>query len=357
MFKKEEVVPDLKSDDDWFVDALKVAGSNPGNETSSSLPESIVLESSSSFGSNSSSSNSPGKNKVGAGDDFKGVLPSLDSLGSDCSIPSPSFSQQAIVYQDASGFFDSKPVSGNLVETESNASDRSPRSDILTPVQVSSYVVSKPMDQPPHHSPSPPPPPATATPHFIHHPALQSNYITQYYPNSIPVASYTPMYQTYVQPHQPLQYQLNKPYPVYMMPIGHTQNLYDTSMPHTLTTAPNVARSQPQVLSNPVMVSSPMVYEGYNKPAALAPEYDAKLHRPTAVASQPETLPPVNQPAQAFSVPSLENTNYVNEYEDPMHAQIYKTQPSGLTLPSQLQMATSAATVMLPESFTHLQVE
>ncbi|KNA11928.1 hypothetical protein SOVF_130670 [Spinacia oleracea] len=351
LFRTEEPVRDLKSDDDWFVDALKVAGSNPVDDSSSS-PESIVLESSSSFGSNASSSNSPGKNKLSVADDFKVVLPSLDSLGSDCSLPSPNFSQQAIVYQDASGFFDSKPVSVNLVETESNPSDRSPRSDILTPVQVSGYLISKPMDQQQHQSPSPQPTLATATPHYIHYPASQSNYIPQYYPNPIPVASYAPMYQPYVPPQQPVQYQLNKPYPVYMMPMGQTRNLYDASMPHTLTTAPNVARSQPQMPSNPVMVSSPMVYEGYSKP-----EYAAEVYMPTSVSNQSMTMPPVHQSAQPVTVPPLENTNYISEYEDPMHAQIYKTQPSGLTLPSQLQMATSAATDILPESFTQLQVE
>ncbi|KNA20628.1 hypothetical protein SOVF_050680 [Spinacia oleracea] len=97
------------------------------------------------------------------------------------------------------------------------------------------------------------------------------------------------MYQTYVQPHQPAQYQLNKPYPVYMVPMGQTQNLYDASMPRTLITAPNVARSQPQMPLSPVMVSSPMVYEGYNKP-----EYAAEVYMPPSVSNQSVTMPPVH---------------------------------------------------------------
>ncbi|XP_010693492.2 uncharacterized protein LOC104906439 [Beta vulgaris subsp. vulgaris] len=343
----------LKNDDDWFVDALKVAGSNPPADDSSH--DSIVLESSSSFGS-TNSSNSPAI-KGGCGDDLKLLLPSLDSLGSDCSIPSPNFSQQAIVYQDASGYFDAKPVSVNLLETESNASDRSPRADIPAPVQVSGYVVSKPMDLPQLHSAPPPPSPAAAAPpHYIHHPASQSNYIAQYYPNSIPFASYTPMYQTYAQPQQPVQY--HNPYPIYMMPVGKTQNLYDASIP--CASAQNVGTNQPQVPPNSVLVASPMRYEGYNKPTTPAPEYGAQVYMPTAVATQPVHLPPVNQPPQPVSVALCENmnyvnenVNYVNEYEDPMHAQIYKSQPSGPTL----QMATNAATSMLPENFTQLQVE
>uniref|UniRef100_A0A803M492 PB1 domain-containing protein n=1 Tax=Chenopodium quinoa TaxID=63459 RepID=A0A803M492_CHEQI len=275
----------------------------------------------------------------------------------DCSIPSPNFSQQGIVYQDASGFFDSNLASVNPVETESNASDRSPRSDILTSVQVSGYMVSKPMDKPQHQSPPQPPSLATATPHYIHYATPQSNYAPQYYPNSIPVASYPPMYPTYVQPHQPVQYQLNKPYPVYMMPMGQTQNMYDASMPRTMTTAPNVARSQPHVPSNPVVVSPPIIYEGYNKPATPVSEFAAEVYMPAAMATQPVTLPAVHQPAQPVTVPPIEKANYISEFEDPMHAQIYKTQPSGLILPSQLQMAQSAATAMLPESFTQLQLE
>ncbi|KAL2896272.1 hypothetical protein RDABS01_038056 [Bienertia sinuspersici] len=352
-------------EEDLVVDKTKVAGSNAGggdnykrnsnNSNSNSnddSPETIVL--------GDSSSNSPANIKgEGSADDFKVVLPSLDSLGSDCSIPSPNFSQQAIVYQDASGFIDSKPVSASLIDTESVTSDHSLRSDVISSIQVSGYMVSKPMDQPQQLSPPPPPPPPTPTPapHYIHHPA-PPNYVTQYYPGSIPVASYAPMYQTYVPPQQPLQYHhhLQKPYPYYMMPIGRSQNLYDASMPRNLTSAPTVATSQPQVPPSPVMIASPMIYEGY-KPASPAPEYAAKVCRPTSVACLPMALPSVNQPAQPVTIPPVDKTSYINEFEDPMHAQIYKTQPSDATLPSQLQMATSAATVMLTEGFNQLKME
>ncbi|KAK9700222.1 hypothetical protein RND81_08G224500 [Saponaria officinalis] len=357
---------DLKTEG-WFIDTLRSAG----------VEEREREREDSSIGSSSSSSFS-GAVRVcgsggGGGDDgvvvgshfqnVKVVLPSVDSLGSDTSIPSPNFSQQAIVYQDASGFPESKPITTNLIENESYVSDRFPQSDMMSPVQVSGYVLSKPTDHPPQVL-SPPPP----TQHYVHHPAPQTHYINHYYQSSVPVASYPTMYQTYVPSQQPVQYQqINKPYPVYMMPVGQAQNTY--AVPQTLTHS----HSQPQLAPNPVMVASHMVYEGYNcKPAVPTAAYAGKVYGTTTITSQPVTggtddhkthnrqflaFPPQNLPSQPVAVTPLETTNYVSEFEDPMHAQIYKTQPPAPTLPVELQPVTKTETVMLSESLAQLQME
>ena len=132
--------------------------------------------------------------------------------------------------------------------------------------------------------------------------------------------------------------------------------------------APDDHLSQPQVPPNPAMVASPVVYDGH-KPAAPAPEYAAKVYRTSAVPTQPVNLPsddhhhqvvafpPVSQPSQPVDSAPLENTSYMGEYEDPMHAQIYKTQPPAPTLTSKLQTATNAATVMLSETLAQLHVD
>ncbi|CAO2825376.1 unnamed protein product [Amaranthus hypochondriacus] len=353
LFKREEDDGDV---DDWVAnEGLKVSGSVSGSGSGSgpveeNIAECAILESTSSFGSTNSSHNSnvikdnlKGVCGFGAAEDLKVVLPSLDSIGSDCSIPSPNFSQQAIVYQDAPAFLDTKSVSLNLFETETGACDRSPLTDILPPIQVpvpAGYMISKTMDQPQHQSPRPPSP----TTHYVHqpisqpnyaHPASQSNYVAKYYPSSVPIA-YTPMYQTYVQLQQPYQYPVNKPYSCYMMPVGHTQNL---SMTPTLTTTPTVSTNQPQVSSNSVMIPSQMVREGY-KPVSPAPKYDEKVYGQIVGSNQPATLSPMNQPMQPVTSSAVENSSYFSDFEDPIRAQIYKTQPSGpsSTMPSQLQM-------------------
>ncbi|CAO2817220.1 unnamed protein product [Amaranthus hypochondriacus] len=460
--------------DDWFGDEeSKVAGSNNGEENSG---ECTVLESNLSFGSTKSSdsncdSNCANKDNVNGGgsgsgiaDDLKIALHSLDfdSIGSDLSLPSPHFSPQAVVYQDPLGIFDSKPAFVNLIETETNASNCSRQIDIPSPIQVliPGYTTPKPINQPEHQS--------SPRAQYINHQASQSNCVAQNYLSSIPLA-YPPMYPTGAHPQQHYQYYLNKPYPVYMMPVGQTQNpygismmrssilppnastrrpqtpsmvyegyepinttqsveqtqkTYETSMMHISTTPPNASISRPQVPSmvhdghkpinttqsieqtqNPCessmmytsttppndSISRPripsMVYEGYKpinrtqsveqtqnpygtsmthplttppnasnswpqiplmvyegyKPMNTTPEY--------AGVTQPLSLPSMNQPAQPITPSPIEKFNFFGDYEDPMRAQIYKTQPSGPspTSSSQLQM--------LPERFSQLQME
>ncbi|KAL9231309.1 hypothetical protein vseg_006551 [Gypsophila vaccaria] len=352
---------DMKTEG-WFIDALRSAG----------VEEREREREDSSFGSSSSSSVSGVVRVCGGGgggeeggvvvgsqyQNVKVVLPSVDSLGSDGSIPSPNFSQQAIVYQDASGYHESRPISATLVENESYVSDRSPHSDMQSPVQVPGYILSKPAEHPPQLT-SPPP----VAHQYIHHPAPQTHYVNQYFQSSVPVATYPTMYQSYIPSQQPVQYhQINKPYPVYMMPVGQTQNPY--AAPQTVTRV----HSQPQisqVAPEPVMVASHMVYGGYNcNPAVPAPTYATKVYGATAVASQPVTgtiddrnpqlvaYPPSNQP-QPVTVTPVETANYASEFEDPMHAQIYKTQPPAPTLSVELQ----TETMLLSESLAQLQVE
>lgn len=357
--------------EEWFIDALRnvgvvtkgrssdsgegqgesdgktVGGGSAVVDSPTSLHESIPSEKDSSFGSTSSSastSNSPAI-RGGGGDegvglrlpDFKIAVAPADSLGSESGTPSPNYSPHSIVFQDAStGFVESKVVSANLVEAESSMS--SPRGDLLTPVQVPGYILTKPKDQQQQQMPAPHP---AQTPYI--HPPSQSHYVTQYYSSSVPLTSYTTMYQPYVQSQQTVQYQVNNPQPLYMVSVGQPQNLYERPIQNTIATAPSVAPNHPQVSTNSLMVAAPMTYEGY-KSRSPAPEYTTKVYITPAVAAQPVSVtsddhhhqvlafPPASQAAQAVATgPPLESTNYIAEYEDPLHAQIYKTQPPAPT--------------------------
>ncbi|GAB4827924.1 hypothetical protein Ancab_034808 [Ancistrocladus abbreviatus] len=463
---------DLKSET-WFFDAFRNArrfadsgtgtGTGPaegqaesegkcGVESVSGGPESVVLETSSSFGSTGSSasaSNLPairvggeeGNGAAAVPQDPKVNLYAVDSIGSDSSLASPNFQPQNIFYQDAIVHpeYHLKAPS-NTVETESNASDHSIRTDLLKTgqlkgcpvlqvtdnllhqppslqaqpqsqqqclpqpqavvyhdavvhpeykdtkivtesnpsdlssrtnflkkVQVLGYPLSQPIDQVQQQATSSQPPPSLLQPQMqLQYVQPGTTYVPHYYPNTVPATSYPTVYQPCLQQqqqHQQGHYQLNNPYPVYLMPVGQAPP-YDMSMPG-LAGSSIVAPTHAPLHSKAVIVSSPLVYDGLMSTLPV-PEYTSKVYSPATGTTLPSNVPSDEHQHQFVTFPltnqpctpivAAENANSLSEHEDPVHAQIYKSQPPAPLMPSHVHPGANSATV-LSENLTQLHLD
>ncbi|GAB2216294.1 hypothetical protein Droror1_Dr00024065 [Drosera rotundifolia] len=259
--------------------------------------------------------------------------------------PHPHPQAQTVVYCDVISHHD-KSIQLNAFETATNGSDFSPKTETnpLKKVEVG-YPLAPPTDFL-HQKPVPQP---------MMHPQLQTqpqaplqyvhpgaHYMHQYYPSPLLTASY------------PTMYQFNNPYhPLYFMPMGVGQGQpYDISMQGHMAGTSNIAASH-QTL--------PVVYDGLT-PVPSAAEYAAKVYRTGAVSTP---APPVssgeleqqlmaafplgNEMTQSVAASAIGNARYVGEYEDLVHAQVYKSQPPEPSSTAQFQAVTSATTAMLSE--------
>ncbi|KAL8171525.1 hypothetical protein V2J09_023329 [Rumex salicifolius] len=381
----------------WFFDSLRSARIDAGEKRSSDSgsgvegqgesegkcggvvdsvlggSESIVLETNSSFGSTGSAASvsslpvakGSGGEEVGLVQvqDLKVNLPLLDSICSDVSsITSSNFQSPTLVYLDSLEKPDPKDskISSKFMEPEMNSADVSPHADVLKPMQVYGYSLSQPMDHhlqqqvPPLQQPLPKPQPTIhqylQPPHqYIH---SSSPYPTQYYPGTLQSSPYTTSYH----PYQQATYAINKPYPVYLMPVGQPQQ-------QRMASPPMMASTGPQLQTSPAMLmTSKLVYDGFT-PAQPTPDRSAaNAYRTGPMVSQPivvsseETkfmaIAQISRPpqTQAVAVSSVyEGAMYGcngGVYDDPLHAQIYKTQPPA-----------PAVTMMLSDNLSQLQLD
>ncbi|GAB4832335.1 hypothetical protein Ancab_006350 [Ancistrocladus abbreviatus] len=274
--------------------------------------------------------------------------------------------QSQTVYHDAIFHPEYK---GSKVETESNASDSSSKTDLLKKVQVLGYPFSQPIDQLQHQSTPPPLLPSQAQFHYVHPVAPHMLYS---YPNVAPTTSYTTVYQPCLQQQQQQQqqghYQLNKPCPVYLVPVG-TAATYDISMPGHLAGSSSVVPTHAPFHTKAVMVTSSLVYDGL-KPAPSAPEHASKFYMPATVATQPSNVPSDEHQHQFVTFPmtnqtsppiisavAAENASCIGEHEDPVHAQIYKSQPPPPVMLSQFHPVANTAETVLSENLTQLHLD
>ncbi|XP_076960729.1 protein PAL OF QUIRKY-like [Bidens hawaiensis] len=258
-----------------------------GGGDSGSVPESMVLETCSSFGSINSSVSASNLVPVVVGNEVKSAAPA--SLESDNS---------ARVYQDQV-LHDSESIIYNPslpVQMQKNN------------IQVSGYQIPHIPDQRQQpvqyiHSTSP---------HYIQYPTGPT----------VPISSYYPMYAPYQQPPPPP----HQPYPIYVMPVGPTDQASNVTAPAHITRV-----SQPPAERAAV---------------AVAPQPIQSNRAPPHPATQP--VGPTATPAPT----------YENEYDnDLVYAQIYKSQPSAPVFPlPKFETVKKAEQVSLSDASTQLPV-
>ncbi|XP_023890253.1 protein PAL OF QUIRKY isoform X2 [Quercus suber] len=318
----------------WFSDALKSAKINMTESFSAgelsngtvSNAESIVLETSSSFGSTSSSASSSSTTNLSSikaqVEDSKLTLPSSDSFTSDNSATSAISQPQSITCQD--------PV-----------------------VQVSSMennVSSKPLE-------------LQQQVQFVQ---VGANYIPH---NSTGVLPNTSCYTMYpAQPLQQFHYQPNQLCPVYFVPVGQMPPYslpVQCGLVNTVT-APN----QPPMCPNASLIAPQVAYK--EAPVAPAkPDLPSQFYRtslahvaaplvPVPVSyyenqQQPVGIPQMHHQPQSIPIPSHESAKFNNELDDdPARVQIYKSQPPPPLVPSQYQTMTKATANLLSEALAQL---
>ncbi|KAK2652320.1 hypothetical protein Ddye_012176 [Dipteronia dyeriana] len=344
----------------WFVDALKSAkmmqqkremggfGGEGGQSEGLCGQESMMLETTSSFGSSSSSVSFSNLPLIKAGgdetmihyQDNKTMMPSIESTTCDIGImASPVSYAQTVTYQDP--FIPvvamENKVSLNPIELSDNKT-----SDLVPPglpmhktVQVAGpgYLLSTQLDQ------------------------LQQQSL-QFVQMSNPMSVLPVTYPTHnmMPPHQPIQYLPNQPYPVYAVPVGQAQ-AYNASPQYCSKETMPVVSGRPPLLPNTPAIA-------YKEVAAVPtmPGFVSQAYRTTPVANSPVhmlynevkqqnvVVPQMHNQPLPISVTSGETANYSNEHDDEAaRSQIYKSQPPPPppTLPSQYQTMTNARTVLL----------
>lgn len=365
----------------WFVDALKSAeimrkGRNCllgfegeaqsedliGNGIgSSSMAESMVLETSSSFGSTSSSTSltnlAPVKSNVEEGttgvQDCKVKFISSDAITSESSVPTVTYCPQTGAYQDPANAVhhaaSTDRVCSNLGELDIKGSDASAGIQVHNTVMASPYPLEQVQQQ------------------KVQYVQLDSPYIPQNTPGFVPISSFYPLYHTQM-PQQQLmqfQYQPNQPQPVYLVPAAPTQ-AYNLPGYTGFIENPAMTSSQTPVHLNPSYVPPPQVAQ--NEPSQtdispnLASHFHNTAHSATQLAAAAPLLPvPYNEnqqqslglletqhQPQSVAVPYIESPKLNNEPDDdPAHIQIYKSQPPPPSCPSQFQTINKKTAVLL----------
>ncbi|GER35602.1 octicosapeptide/Phox/Bem1p family protein [Striga asiatica] len=341
---------DPKSDT-WFSDALKSTGVlQKGQSADSGLlmsivpdletplesgcmgggggegklsAESLVLETSSSFGSTSSSfsmSNSPpiGINQC----DEKGVkldrsirVPSSASIESEIRLaslsappPKPGFLQEPLIQVDQDE------------SSENPVSEASLNITFHKPTQVIGYPISQLPDGKKQQSETQ---------------LIQGglHYIPQY-PGPVQIPPYYPLYQTPIHP-QHISCPPNQPYPIYLVPVTPSQYpnmsmLYNSSDANTTTTTSVLPPLHPQA----TLPAQPKVYPTATQLVGLPSDQGLAEGPP-----EPQTaLESVNTTASEG-----------NEFEeDIVYNQIYKTQPLPPVVTPQNQMMTTGMKLVEP---------
>ncbi|GLU10752.1 hypothetical protein SLE2022_275370 [Rubroshorea leprosula] len=338
----------------WFVDALRTAkivqkgengvagfgaeggGSGQGEGNSLCGQESIVLETSSSFGSTSSTvsfSNlppvkGPGEENGLQFQDCKPKLPLPESIASD-------------------GI-------SNATSYMSCAQTGTSHQDSVVPIaameiQFSGYAANPQLNLPQQQNVQ-----------IVH---AGSHYGPQNPTGVLPMTSYIPVYHPVIQQQQS-HYQSNQPCPLYYLPVPQTQQ-YNYPVQCGLVHS-SFASAQPQMHSNASGIPPQLVLREVGVTPPPVPELTSQAHRNVPTANQivhvsysmteQDPIPPqIHHQPQSFAVASGESTNYNNEPDDdPARILIYKSQPPPPTSPSHYQTMNKAPTALLCEPLAQL---
>lgn len=284
------------------------------------VPESMVLETSSSFGSTSSSTSMSNMPPIGVNSEVKVASPG--STESDSSVASNVSHPKAGIYQDQVVHVTS--VDTKNPESENIIFDPSSMMQMQKTIQVPGYQLSRLQE---HR--------LQQEVQYIH---PGSHYVPQYPPGP----SYYPMYHPQLHsPHQPGQ-----PYPIYLVPVGPTQP-YNIPVQHNLNDAATVASNRPPLPPHTAMIAPQVAY----KEVPPAKTLDSVLCN-----HQQFVDPTDHHASQAAGPASTATASCGTEFHDDLaYAQIYKSQPSAPVLTTtQYQTMTKAAAVLLSEASTKL---
>ncbi|KAM3285976.1 hypothetical protein P3S67_024775 [Capsicum chacoense] len=320
-----------------------------------SVPETMILETSSSFGSTSSSismSNIPaiGVQAEDGGanlQDKKVRVPSSSALmDSDNIVGSTGFQPKVGIHQEPLVQVMSSMASHSLIEAEGSIVNPTL---IQTPkmVQVSGYQLPQTLDgkQPQHGM------------QYIHGGAC----CVPHYPSGpLPVSSCYPLYQVPMQQPQQTPYPLNQQYPIYFVPVQQMQSHSMSVLPninHAAVMASNLPTLHPQSVMNlpsiayKEVVAAQSVSEPVSKVYTTVPTTSLPISAPSQTQQQYTTLPEPQLSSQPVSTASVPVANDANEFDDDLaYNQIYKSQPPPPSFISQCQTITKGATVLLSES-------
>ncbi|KAL4582497.1 hypothetical protein LXL04_007047 [Taraxacum kok-saghyz] len=242
-------------------DSGKCGGNGTGGD-SGSVPESMVLETCSSFGSINSSISASNLTQIGANNEDAGgnLVDKKVKVAASGSIESDNSAANSLPDQKHQ----------MIPESESIIYNPSSTIQMQRTVQVPGYQI-------PHISDQRPPPvqyiPAGPPPHYIQYPTGQ-----------LPISSYYPMYVPYQQPpHQP--------YPIYVIPTDQSYNMpAQSDMAGTLTRPPLHNDAMVAAAPQPERTATPPPATPYSGPA-YENEYDNDLVYAQIYKSQP-AFPP-----------------------------------------------------------------
>lgn len=165
--------------------------------------------------------------------------------------------------------------------------------------------------------------------HYIHHPTST---------NQVPITSY---YQVYPPPSQQSQLHHPQQYPVYVMPIGSTQQPYNMTLQHNINDPNVVASSRPIIPQN----GTPPIYPN-KAPNPNVASNSTFVQVPSNQFQQQYVGMPQfhHQPQHPINVAPPSGTNYGYEYSGNVEGQVYYTQQqNNAPLVTQYQSMTPAA--------------
>lgn len=283
----------------------------------------------------------------------------FDHLYSDNSLASASSLSTSISYQDpvhvASRDNRGPPSPGDL---KTDITDLSSQNQ-MQQVQESGYILRSQLDQQQQqqhqqqlqqqHRQQQQQQFVQASTHYIHHPSTGLVQVSPYYSMYAPVAQ------------QQLHHQMDQHIPIYTMSLAQPPS-YNLGMQSGIPNASGAALSRPSTPQNPAVVtqaaaskeSLPPIYPTKTVPVVAKPENVATAYNTVTIVQVPSNqiqqqsnlgFPQLHNPSQSIAA-----ANYAYEYSHPAYDQVYYTQHSASTFPSQYQTMTPDAAVYLSEA-------
>lgn len=186
-----------------------------------------------------------------------------------------------------------------------------------------------------------------------------------------------PCYQMYApQTQQPIHQQMDQQYPMYYMPVPQTQP-YNMTVQSNIVDANAAASSQQLTPPNQTMVSSSAAFKEALPPIyptrtvqSSNPEMPVNVYRTATPATQTVVQIPQSQyhqqyyglsqvppPPQQMTAVSNGAANFGYEYSHPVHEQVYYTQNTAPSHPSQYQTMNPTTAVLLSQASAQLAAE